>query len=250
MVRFLQQAIWAHTDAVEPRLVLGRHYLAQDQPNAVAGLFKDLEFVQQQSAQVLNVVGLAQLAAEEQVQEKLRVAELKRLAEEQRSRSRRGSDFIRQGRRLVSVLVHKLAPAYGLDPKLVLAVIQAESNFDPGARSPANALGLMQLIPATAARFGVRDRSDPVENLKGGMAYLRWLLSFFEGELPLALAGYNAGEGSVLKYLGIPPYPETQAYVGKILRNYGSDWHPPVRQVVKPTTRMAAIKANLSQGPY
>ena len=127
---------------------------------------------------------------------------------------------------------------------MVLAVIQTESNFNPGARSPANALGLMQLIPATAARFGVRDRANPVQNLRGGMAYLRWLLSFFEGELSLALAGYNAGEGSVVKYLGIPPYPETQAYVQKVLRIYGSKVHPPVRPVVKPTSRMAAIRAN------
>ena len=103
----------------------------------------------------------------------------------------------------------------------------------------------MQLIPATAARFGVRNRADPMQNLRGGMAYLRWLLSFFEGELSLALAGYNAGEGSVVKYLGIPPYPETQAYVRKILGIYGSRKHPPINPVVKPTSKMAAIRANL-----
>ena len=88
--------------------------------------------------------------------------------------------------------------------------------------------GLMQLIPSTAARFGVRDVTHPVQNLHGGMAYLRWLLAFFRGELPLALAGYNAGEGAVEKYRGIPPYPETQTYVRKVMRAYGSSKHPRV----------------------
>jgi soluble lytic murein transglycosylase-like protein len=240
----LQRAIWAHDHAVEPRLLLGRHYLVQGEARAVGGLFRDLEPVQQQSAQVLELVALAQLAAEEQAQERLRIAEQNRLAEEERARSSPSVDLGSRGRRLIAAWVRKLAPRYGLDPRLVMAVIQAESNFNPGARSPANALGLMQLIPATAARFGVRNRADPIQNLNGGMAYLRWLLSFFEGELPLALAGYNAGEGSVVKYLGIPPFPETQAYVRKILRNYGSRVHPPIRPVVKPTSSMAAIRAN------
>jgi putative PEP-CTERM system TPR-repeat lipoprotein len=242
MVWHLQRAIWAHDHAVEPRLLLGRHYLSQGEPRAVGGLFRHLEPVQQQSAQVLELVALAQLAAEEQ--EELRIAEQNRLAEEQRARSTPSVDLGSRGRRLIAGWVRKLAPRYGLDPRLVLAVIQAESNFNPGARSPANALGLMQLIPATAARFGVRNRADPVQNLRGGMAYLRWLLSFFEGELSLALAGYNAGEGAVLKHLGIPPYPETQAYVRKVLRIYGSRVHPPISPVVKPTSKMAAIRAN------
>ena len=244
MVWNLQRAIWAHDSAVDPRLMLGRHYLAEGEPRSVGGLFRDLEPVQQQSAQVLELVALAQLAAEEQTQERLRIAEQNRLAEEQRAKSSSSVDLGSRGRRLIAGWVRRLAPRYGLDPRLVMAVIQAESNFNPGARSPANALGLMQLIPATAARFGVRNRADPVQNLQGGMAYLRWLLSFFEGELPLALAGYNAGEGSVVKYLGIPPYPETQAYVRKILHNYGSRVHPPIKPVVKPTSRMAAIRAN------
>jgi len=135
----------------------------------------------------------------------------------------------------IAAWVRLLAPDYGLDPNLILAIIQTESNFDPRARSPANAQGLMQLIPATAARFGVRDRTDPVQNLHGGMAYMRWLLSFFQGDLRLSLAGYNAGEHAVEKYLGVPPYRETQNYIRKVMRAYGRDSHPPIEPVVEPS---------------
>ncbi|MCO5760847.1 MAG: transglycosylase SLT domain-containing protein [Chromatiaceae bacterium] len=121
----------------------------------------------------------------------------------------------------IAKLVHSLAPNYRLDPSLVLAVVEVESNFNPQARSPKDAQGLMQLIPATAERFGVADVWDPEQNLKGGMAYLRWLLDRFEGDLKLALAGYNAGEGAVEKHGGVPPFEETQAYVARILRRLG-----------------------------
>ena len=141
-------------------------------------------------------------------------------------------------RQQITSWVRRLAPDYGLDPNLILAIIKTESNFNPKARSPANALGLMQLIPSTAARFGVKDRANPIQNLHGGMAYMRWLLSFFEGDLRLSLAGYNAGEGAVQKYLGVPPYKETQNYVRKVLRAYGRDSHPPLKPVVEPSTVM------------
>lgn len=118
----------------------------------------------------------------------------------------------------VTRLVHDLAPAYGLDPELVLAVVEVESNYNPTALSPKNAQGLMQLIPETAERFGVRDVWDPEQNLRGGMAYLRWLLNQFDGDVKLALAGYNAGESSVLRHRGVPPYDETQDYVDRIAR--------------------------------
>lgn len=132
------------------------------------------------------------------------------------------------GQQRVAEWVMQLAPNYQLDPALVLALIAAESNFQADARSSKNAQGLMQLIPATAARFGVQDPFDPLQNLHGGMAYLRWLLAFFQGDVRLALAGYNAGEQAVVKYGGIPPYAETQAYVEKITRLYGRVTHPPV----------------------
>ncbi len=121
----------------------------------------------------------------------------------------------------IAKLIHSLAPKYKLDPSLVLAVVEAESNFNPQARSPKDAQGLMQLIPATADRFGVKDVWDPEQNLNGGMAYLRWLLDHFDGDVKLALAGYNAGEGAVEKHGGVPPYQETQSYVARILRRLG-----------------------------
>jgi soluble lytic murein transglycosylase-like protein len=117
----------------------------------------------------------------------------------------------------VATLVRRLAPAYRLNPNLVLAVIEVESNFDPQARSPKNAQGLMQLIPETAERFGVRDVWDAEQNIRGGMAYLRWLNRHFDGDLELVLAAYNAGEGAVKRYGGIPPYAETQNYVQRII---------------------------------
>lgn len=118
------------------------------------------------------------------------------------------------------VTIHELAPRYDLDPSLVVEVVRAESNFDPRARSHKGALGLMQLIPATARRFGVRDPLEPIQNLHGGMAYLRWLLDRFDGDLALSLAGYNAGEAAVDRHGGIPPYAETRAYVRRILARY------------------------------
>mgnify|MGYP003573965197 FL=1 len=119
-------------------------------------------------------------------------------------------------RRRVETLVRKLAPQYGLDPRLVLAVVEVESSFNPKALSPKNAQGLMQLIPKTAARFGVKDVWNPEQNLRGGMAYLRWLLEHFGGDLRLSLAAYNAGEQAVRRYGGIPPYRETRNYVRRI----------------------------------
>jgi len=121
----------------------------------------------------------------------------------------------------IARLVRELAPEYRLDPNLVLAVIEVESGFDPKALSPKNAQGLMQLIPETASRFGVADVWDPEQNLHGGMAYLRWLLDRFDGDLKLALAGYNAGPKAVERHGGIPPYSETQAYVERIIRRLG-----------------------------
>lgn len=123
-------------------------------------------------------------------------------------------------------LVRHMAPRYGLDPDLVLAIVAVESNFNSGAVSPRNAQGLMQLIPKTARRFGVRNPFDPKENLRGGMRYLRWLLKHFKGDVTLVLAAYNAGEGAVGTYKGIPPYPETRNYVKKVRRLYPRKVHP------------------------
>ena len=109
-----------------------------------------------------------------------------------------------------------LAPQYGLDSDLVEALVTAESSFDVRAHSAKDARGLMQLLPATAKRFGVKAIWDPVENLRGGMAYLRWLIERFNGKVALALAAYNAGEHAVDRHKGIPPYKETRHYVQRI----------------------------------
>lgn len=119
--------------------------------------------------------------------------------------------------------IQEMAPEFDLDPALVLEVVRAESNFNPRARSHKGALGLMQLIPATARRFGVKDPLDPVQNLRGGMAYLRWLQQRFDGDIRLTLAGYNAGEAAVERHGGVPPYDETRDYVGKILDRYARE---------------------------
>lgn len=124
------------------------------------------------------------------------------------------------------VAICELAPQYDLDPVLVLEVVRAESNFDPRARSHKGALGLMQLIPSTAHRFGVRDPFEPMQNLHGGMAYLRWLYERFDGDLRLTLAGYNAGEAAVERHGGVPPYTETREYVRRILQRYGVENGP------------------------
>jgi soluble lytic murein transglycosylase-like protein len=117
--------------------------------------------------------------------------------------------------------VQLVAPEYKLDPALVLSFIAAESNFDAMAVSPKNAQGLMQVIPETGARFGARNLLDPVQNMRAGMAYLRWLLAYFQGDVVLAAAAYNAGERAVDRYRGVPPYSETRQYVWKIVSGAG-----------------------------
>ena len=114
----------------------------------------------------------------------------------------------------------------GVDPRFIHAVIQQESNYDPKALSPAGARGLMQLMPGTAKRFDCNDTKDEACNVEAGTKYLAWLLKRFNGDVKLVLAGYNAGEGAVDKYQGVPPYPETQNYVNKIVANYGKIYHP------------------------
>jgi hypothetical protein len=115
------------------------------------------------------------------------------------------------------------AGRYGIPERLVTAVIRAESGFNPRAVSRKGAQGLMQLMPSTASVLGVRNSFDPRENIEGGVRHLRGLLDRFPGNLPFAIAAYNAGEKAVVTYGGIPPYPETVDYVGKVLRYYGID---------------------------
>jgi soluble lytic murein transglycosylase-like protein len=144
--------------------------------------------------------------------------------------------------KFVFALVNRYAPEYGVDPKLALAVIKQESNFNPLARSSKNAQGLMQLIPETAARFNVKRPFDPEQNMKGGLAYLRWLLAYFQGNVPLVVAAYNAGEGAVNRFRGIPPYPETRAYVRRIMELFGRSEHPYDTTVTGQSPALARLK--------
>jgi soluble lytic murein transglycosylase-like protein len=123
--------------------------------------------------------------------------------------------------------IEHYATKYAIDATLVRAVIQVESGFDPTRVSRKGARGLMQLMPATAKRFGVTKIHDPEQNIRGGVQYLAYLTRLFNGDLPRILAGYNAGENAVLRYGGIPPYEETSTYVVKAMtvyrgRPYGS----------------------------
>ncbi|XLZ68476.1 transglycosylase SLT domain-containing protein [Massilia sp. SR12] len=139
-------------------------------------------------------------------------------------------------------LVERLAPQYEIDPALALAIIAIESGFNRSAVSPKDARGLMQLIPKTALRFCVQDAFDAEQNLRGGLAYLRWLLARFNGDVRLAAAAYNAGEGAVEQYGGVPPYQETRAYVRRLGQLYGKASHPTSAAAPERCVRQVAIR--------
>ena len=154
-----------------------------------------------------------------------------------------GGHHISSGNAAIDGLVQEAAAINGLDPCLILSLMRAESSFNRTAVSPKGAMGLMQLMPATATRFGVKDFFDPRENVMGGTRYLRWLLDRFNGDVRLALAGYNAGEGAVELYgYRIPPFAETQNYVRTIYSRYstihlGAVPAAPATEAVKPSIR-------------
>jgi soluble lytic murein transglycosylase-like protein len=123
-------------------------------------------------------------------------------------------------------IIYHAGARQGVDPRFIHAVIKQESRYNPKAVSGMGAEGLMQMMPVTAKRFGLKDPFDAAANVEAGAKYLKFLLKRFNGDVSLALAGYNAGEGSVDKYKGVPPYDETQNYVKKFVRTYGKTFHP------------------------
>ncbi len=125
---------------------------------------------------------------------------------------------MKERRRRLWPLVQEVATRYGLDPALVMAVVETESRFHPLALSPKGAVGLMQIRPATARHLGLDKPFDPLKNLEAGVKYLAWLKERFGGDIRLALAAYNAGPGRVLAAGGIPPIPQTQRYVVRVLK--------------------------------
>lgn len=133
-------------------------------------------------------------------------------------------------------IVVKLAPQFNIQPQLAFAIIAAESNFNPLAQSVKSAQGLMQLVPKTSERFNVKNAFDPAQNIRGGLTYLRWLLAYFEGDVALVAAAYNAGEGTVEHYRGIPPYLETRNYVQRILASFGDRSHPFEARIARPSS--------------
>jgi hypothetical protein len=144
----------------------------------------------------------------------------------------------------LDLIIFRAGEKQGVDPRFIHAVIKQESRYDPKAISHVGAQGLMQMMPATAKRFGLKDPFDATTNVEAGTKYLKWLLKRFNGDVSLALAGYNAGEGSVDKYKGMPPYSETQNYVKKIVATYGKTYHP----VLAPDDAKLAFHLGSSEG--
>ncbi len=137
-------------------------------------------------------------------------------------------------------LIANAASSFGVEQGLVKAIMHTESGFNPSARSPVGAQGLMQLMPATARRFFVTDSYDPAQNINGGVRYLNFLLKRYNNNLELAIAAYNAGEGNVDRYRGIPPFRETQDYVKRVMSRLNNLYHNGIKVTAPDNSRMTA----------
>ena len=153
------------------------------------------------------------------------------------------ADIPTSGDKDLDMIIFRAGEREGVDPRFIHAVIWQESKYVLKAQSHAGAQGLMQLMPATARRFGCSNPNNAKANVDAGTKYLSWLLKRFSGNVELALAGYNAGEGSVDKYHGVPPYNETQNYVRIISGRYGKTYHP----VLSPTEAIEAFRLRRAQ---
>jgi soluble lytic murein transglycosylase-like protein len=144
-------------------------------------------------------------------------------------------------------MVDRIASEQGVETSLVHSVIRAESNYNPNAVSPKGAQGLMQLIPATARRFGVSDSFNAAENILGGVRYLHFLLDYYQGDYAKTIAAYNAGESNVDKYKGIPPFPETRNYVYQVAKNLKSARQTAVAAPTASPTSISPVTGETSQ---
>ncbi|MCK5829953.1 MAG: lytic transglycosylase domain-containing protein [Methylococcales bacterium] len=145
----------------------------------------------------------------------------KRIIKTKKKRKKNQYNYISKNKKKYSSMIAKVAAKYNIDEQLLHAIIRTESAYNEKAVSSAGAVGLMQLMPKTAVRFGVHDRENAAQNIEGGARYIQFLMKKFKSNINLVLASYNAGEGAVIKYHNsIPPYPETQNYVRKVLKYY------------------------------
>lgn len=235
--------IYANGRGVARNDAFAAYYFQQAAAQGDAMSQRMLQSVGSESAKPPCIVQAeARRLAEEQAAAALAAAEAEKAAakaaqEEANNRYKQLINTVQK--KQIMAIVQRLAPQYGIHPGLAYAVIRAESNFDPLAVSEKNAQGLMQLIPETAARFKVTQPLDPEQNIRGGLSYLRWLLAYFKGDVPLVVAAYNAGEGTVDRYKGVPPYPETQGYVRRIQEVYSLPLHPFDARITAPSPELA-----------
>jgi soluble lytic murein transglycosylase-like protein len=153
------------------------------------------------------------------------------------------------GDALIDSYITESASRNGVDPLLIYSIMHRESSFRRLAVSPKGARGLMQLMPGTAVRFGVGNIFDPRQNIEGGTRYVRFLLDTFDGDVRLALAGYNAGEGAVMKYGGVPPYSETQEYVRRISERYDMIRDPSTARYAQRVSRSQIARLKAAEPP-